>query len=81
MAGTAEGARKAVETKRKTYGDKFFAKNGRKGGIARNNSDKKYNPFEDKEFARQMAKKASDIRWAGHVQKGEAEEVTSPSTL
>lgn len=71
MAGTKEGARKAVETKRKIYGKNFFAKNGRKGGLARNESDKKYNPFTDKEFARQMAKKASDVRWSGH-EKGEA---------
>lgn len=66
MAGTSEGARKAVETKRKVYGDSFFAKNGKKGGIARNQSDKKYNPFEDREFAKKMAKKASEVRWAGH---------------
>jgi len=69
MAGTSEGAKKAVETKRKVYGDKFFSTNGKKGGIARNNSDKRYNPFSDKEFARKMAKKATEVRWAGHVKK------------
>lgn len=72
MAGTAEGARKAVETKRKIYGDKFFAKNGRKGGLARNVSEKKFNPFENVEFAKRMAKKASDVRWAGHIKKTES---------
>lgn len=63
MAGTTEGAKKAVETKRQKYGEKFFAENGHKGGLARNESSKKYNPFEDKEFARKMAHKAKAKRW------------------
>jgi hypothetical protein len=67
MAGTADGARKAIETKREIYGDLFFAKNGRKGGLARNMSPKKYNPFSDVVFAKKMAKKANRARWEGHV--------------
>lgn len=63
MAGTSEGAKKAVETKRQKYGNTFFADNGHKGGVARNQSEKKYNPFEDKEFAKEMAKKAKAYRW------------------
>jgi hypothetical protein len=69
MAGTSDGAKKAVETKRKIYGDKFFSVNGKKGGIARNNSVNKFNPFSDKEFARKMAKKATKARWSGHIKK------------
>jgi nitroimidazol reductase NimA-like FMN-containing flavoprotein (pyridoxamine 5'-phosphate oxidase superfamily) len=40
---TPEGAKKALETKRKKYGDDFFKSNGQKGGQARNLSPNEYN--------------------------------------
>lgn len=63
MAGTSEGAKKAIETKRRMYGDDFFSVAGKAGGIARNNSDKKHIPFKDKKFAKLMAHKAAEARW------------------
>lgn len=63
MAGTSAGARKAIETKREKYGEDFFSKSGKKGGDARNLSDKKHIPFKDKVFAKKMAHKAAEARW------------------
>lgn len=63
MAGTKEGARKAVKTKLEKDKD-VFKRNGRKGGEARNKSDKRFTPFSDPEFASAMGKKAARKRWS-----------------
>jgi hypothetical protein len=63
VSGTRESALKAVETKRHKYGVKFFAEAGRKGGLARNKSPKKFIPFLDKKFASLQGKKSAKIRW------------------
>ena len=53
-----------MATKLKTYGKDFYSKAGKKGGQARNKSDKRYTPFSDREFASKMGKKAAKARWA-----------------
>lgn len=64
MAGTPEGARKAVETKKKKYGENALKEWGQKGGKKRNRSPKRYSPFEgNEEFARTMGKIGGAKRW------------------
>ncbi len=63
IAGTAEGARKALETKRRLYGEDSPSKWGRAGGIARNSSPLRHSPFKDRDFARKMGKKSAELRW------------------
>jgi hypothetical protein len=72
IAGTAEGARKALETKRRKYGEDSPSKWGRAGGIARNNSPLRHSPFKDRDFARKMGKKSAELRW-GKAQTPKAE--------
>jgi hypothetical protein len=63
MAGSQSGARKAVKTKLERYGKNIFIENGRKGGNARNASDKRFTPFSDPDFASKMGKRGSSKRW------------------
>jgi hypothetical protein len=63
--GTPEGSEKAIETKRKKYGDYFFKNNGELGGLARNLSGNAYSPFREKgsEYAKEMGRKSAEKRW------------------
>jgi len=60
-----EISKKATDTKRSKYGDKFFSQNGEMGGLARNLSDKAYMTFREKgsEFASEMGKRSAEKRW------------------
>ena len=63
--GTSKGPKKAVETKRKKYGDDFFKNNGELGGLARNLSGNAYSPIIEKgsDFAKEMGRKGAEKRW------------------
>ena len=63
MGNDATGAARAVITKRAKYGADVFSKNGKKGGEARNKSKKRFSPFSDPEFAREMGRKSAAKRW------------------
>jgi hypothetical protein len=64
---TPEGRIKGVETMRKKYGDKIYAKIGAKGGA---NSPNR--PMRDPEYARKLA----HIRWAKYRKEQEQSKVT-----
>lgn len=75
IAGTSEGARKALETKRQKYGVDSPSVWGRKGGLARNVSPNRKNPFSaDREFAREMGRKSAKARWNKHEELSMTEE-------
>lgn len=62
--GTPDGAKRAIKTKRKKYGEDFFKINGVKGGLVRNLSEKAHFTFmEDRELARRAGRKGANSRW------------------
>lgn len=67
--GTKESASLGIKTKRQRYGKDFFSKNGKKGGQARNESDKKHLTFKDKEKASNAGAKGAQIRWENYRRK------------
>lgn len=77
--GTKEGAKSAVETKKKKYGNDALVKWGSKGGNARNNSDKKHLTFKNKDAASAAGAKGAQIRWAKVRAAKEAAELAAKS--